>query len=106
MVCFYRGTSQSNKIAAFRDCYGKLHELQFLAPNTPIVALTATATKPTEYTIKNILLMQKPLEIKESSNKVNLTYSVTKIDKDFDLEMNFKWLSEGIKKLKDKYARP
>ena len=50
--------------------------------------------------------MQKPLEIKESSNKVNLTYSVTKIDKDFDLEMNFEWLSEGIMKLKDKCARP
>ena len=92
-------------MAAFRDCYGKLHELRSLAPNTPMVALTATATKLTEDTIKNILLMQNPLEIKESPNKVNLTYSVTKMDKDFDLEVYFEWLAEDIKKLKDKCDR-
>ena len=92
-------------MAAFRDCYGKLHELQSLAPNTPMVALTATTTKLTEDTIKNILLMQNPLEIKESPNKVNLTYSVTKMDKDFDLEMYLEWLVEDIKKLKDKCDR-
>lgn len=63
-------------MAAFRHCYGKLYELRSLAPNTPMVALTATATKLTEDTIKKVLLMQNPFDIKESPNKVNLTYSV------------------------------
>lgn len=63
-------------MAAFRHCFGKLCELRSLAPNTPMVALTATATKLTEdETIKKVLLMQNPLDIKESPNKVNLTYS-------------------------------
>lgn len=63
-------------MAAFRHCFGKLYELRSLAPNTPMVALTATATKLTEDdTIKKVLLMQNPLDIKESPNNVNLTYS-------------------------------
>ncbi|XP_068708396.1 uncharacterized protein [Montipora foliosa] len=99
------GTSQSNKMAAFRHCYGKLYELRSLAPNTPMVALTATATKLTEDTIKKVLLMQNPLDIKESPNKVNLTYSVIKMNKDCDLELFFEWLVEDIRKLKDKCDR-
>jgi len=39
-------------MAASRHCYGKLHELRSLAPNTPMVALTATATTLTEDTMK------------------------------------------------------
>lgn len=70
-----------------------------------MVALTATATKLTEDTIKKVLLMQNPLDIKESPNKVNLTYSVIKMNKDCDLELFFEWLVEDIKKLKDKCDR-
>lgn len=62
-------------MAAFRHCFGKLYELRSLAPNTPMVALTATATKLTEDDTTKKVLMQNPLDIKESRNKVNLTYS-------------------------------
>ena len=70
-----------------------------------MVALTATATKLTKDTIKKVLLMQNPLDIKESPNKVNLTYSVIKMNKDCDLELFFEWLVEDIRKLKDKCDR-
>jgi len=88
-------------MAAFRHCYGKLqYQLRSLAPNTPMVALTATATKLTEDTIK-----KNPLDIKESPNKVNLTYSVIKMNKDCHLELFFEWLVEDIRTLKDKCDR-
>ena len=77
-------------MAAFRHCYGKLYELRSLAPNTPMVALTATATKLTEDTIKKVLLMQNPLDIKESPNKVNLTYNV------FQTKMRFSKLESNL----------
>ena len=67
--------------------------------------LTATATKLTEDTIKKVLLMQNPSVIKESPNNLNLTYSVTKMDRDCDLEVFFDWLAEDIKKSKDKCER-
>ena len=46
LICLHhRGTSEDNKIAAFRECYGRLHELRSLAPNAKMIAVTATATK-------------------------------------------------------------
>ena len=36
--------TQRNKMAAFRECYSTLY-IRSLAPNAPLVALTATATK-------------------------------------------------------------
>ena len=49
--------------------------------------------------------MQNPLVIKESPNNLNLTYSVTKMDTDCDLEVFFDWLAEDIKKSKGKCER-
>ena len=94
-----RGTSEGKKMAAFRECYGHLHELRSLAPNAKMIALTATATKLTKETILNILLMEKPFEIQESPNKPNVTYSVKCIQKDEDHEMYFEFL---VKELKSK----
>ena len=46
LTCLHcRGTSGDNKMAAFRECYGRLHELGSLAPNGKMIAVTATATK-------------------------------------------------------------
>jgi len=47
-------TSQDNKMAAFRESYGKLYELRSLASDIPVIALTATATHLTRDTIVNI----------------------------------------------------
>ena len=84
-------------MAAFRECYAHLHELRSLAPEVPIIALTATATKLTKNTILNVLLMDNPYEIKESPNKLNLTYIVEYMHKDTDLEFYFGWLVDELK---------
>ena len=84
-------------MAAFRECYAHLHELRSLAPEVPIIALTATATKLTKNTILNVLLMDNPYEIKESPNKLNLTYIVECMHTDTDLEFYFGWLVDELK---------
>ena len=84
-------------MAAFRECYAHLHELRSLAPEVPIIALTATATKLTKDTILNVLLMDNPHEIKDSPNKLNLTYIVECMHKDTDLEFYFGWLVDELK---------
>ncbi|XP_068757874.1 uncharacterized protein [Montipora capricornis] len=91
------GTSQDGKLAAFRECYAHLHELRSLAPEVPIIALTATATKLTKDTFLNVLLMDNPYEIKESPNKLNLTYVVECMRKDTHLEFYFEWLIDELK---------
>lgn len=55
-------------MAAFRECYSKLYELRSLAPNVPMVALTATATKLTGDTILSLLNMENVVEIKVPIN--------------------------------------
>ena len=84
-------------MAAFRECYAHLHELRSLAPEVPIIALTATVTKLTKNAILNVLLMDNPYEIKESPNKLNLTYIVECMHKDTDLEFYFGWLVDELK---------
>ena len=84
-------------MVAFRECYAHLHELRSLASEVPIIALTATATKLTKDTILNVLPMDNPHEIKESPNKLNLTYIVECMHKDTDLEYYFGWLVDELK---------
>ena len=81
---------------AFRECYGRLHELRSLTPNDRMISLTATATKLTKATILSILLMDKPFEIQESPNKPNVTYVVECIQKEKDHEWYFEWLVEEL----------
>lgn len=84
-------------MAAFRECYGRLHELRSLAPNAKMIALTATATKLTKETILNILLMEKPFEIQESPNKPNITYIVKCMQKVDEHELYFEWLVDELR---------
>ena len=62
-----------------------------------MIALTATATKLTKDTILNVLLMDDPYEIKDSPNKLNVTYVVECMSKDTDLEFYFGWLIDELK---------
>lgn len=101
----YRGTSQDNKMAAFRESYSKLYELRSLAPNVPVVALTATATKLTRDTILSLLNMGNAVEIRESPNKLNVAYVVQYIDKDTELEFYFGWLTDELKQNQEKTER-
>ena len=90
---------------AFRECYGRLHELRSLAPNVRMIALTATATKLTKATILSTLLMGKSLEIQESPNKPNVTYVGECIQKDKDHEWYFEWLVEELRTRKTSSVR-
>ena len=97
-----RGTSQDNKMAAFCESYSKLYELRSLAPNVPVVALTAAATKLTRDTVFNLLNMKNAVEIKESPNKLNVAYVVQYMDKDMELEFYFGWLTDQLKQSREK----
>ena len=70
-----------------------------------MIALTATATKLTKNTILSVLLMENPYEIKESSNKSNVTYSVEYMPKDSDHELHFGWLVDELIKIQSLYER-
>ena len=100
-----RGTSQDNKMAAFRESYSKLYELRSLAPNVPVVALTATATKLTRDTVFNLLDMKNAVEIKESPNKLNVAYVVQYMGNDMELEFYFGWLTDELKQSREKTER-
>ena len=63
-----------------------------------MIALTATATKLTKDTILDVLLMDDPYEIKDSPNKLNLTYAVESgMSKDTDLQFYFGRLVDELK---------
>ena len=65
-ILFLRGTSTSSKMAPFRECYGRLHELRSLIPSAVILSLTATAAKETKRAILDVLGMKEPYQIEES----------------------------------------
>lgn len=70
-----RGTSQDNKVAAFREYYF------------------------------NLLNMKNAVEIKESQNKLNIAYVVQYMDKDMELEFYFGWLTDELKQSQEKTER-
>lgn len=92
-------------MAAFRESYSKLYELRSLAPNVPVVALTATATKLTRDTILSLLHMEHAMEITESPNKLNVAYVVQYMDKDTELDLYFDWLADELRQFREKSER-
>lgn len=86
-LLIYKGTSRTSRQAAFREHFSKLHEMRSLVPtSTPFVALTATATQETKETILSSLLMTEFVEVSESPDKANLTYSVQYMHKDMKVK--------------------
>ena len=97
--CIYcRGTSTSSKLAPFRECYGRLHELRSLIPSAVILSLTATATRETKQAILHVLGMKDPYKIEESPEKPNVSYIVEYMQRDKGLCHQFEWLVEEINK--------
>ena len=74
MFCVYRGQSQTQKHAAFRVWFSKLHEFRSLLPGCPFIALTATAMGDTRDTIFESLLFSDAYSVIESPNKQNISY--------------------------------
>ena len=87
------GTSASNKNrTAFRLWYSRLNEIRSLVKDVPFIALTATATLKTKERIFELLEFGSPKEISESPNKVNVRYSVQKLENSLSIIENFRWL--------------
>ena len=60
----------------FRPAYRELKTLREVCPNTPVIALTATATKPVREDILSQLGLRQPRVFISSFNRPNLSYAV------------------------------
>ena len=100
---FFLTRGQENtkeKILAFRECFGRLGELRSLAPKspeTPVLALTATATKEVRKdVVKSLGLRKDRVEITISPNRTNIYLYTAKVsDK---ISESFAWLVEKLRK--------
>ena len=74
IFCAYRGET-------FRKAFSKIGEVRsLLSPEVNVMALTATATKSTRNHVCKSLGMRNPVIVSHSPNKVNIRYSVAKIE--------------------------
>ncbi len=64
----------------FRPSYLRIAEVRRLIPDTPILALTASATKIVEEDIIDKLSLAEPIVLRSSFARDNLSYSVRKVD--------------------------
>ena len=80
----------------FREWYGRLGQLRSLLPSsTPVLALTATATKDVRNKITSKLQMQGCTLIEASPDRPNIRYSVVTVKSDHLL--TFGWLIDALK---------
>nr|MBC7612355.1 RecQ family ATP-dependent DNA helicase [Pseudopedobacter sp.] len=68
----------------FRPTYRKIAALRELMPNTPVLALTASATKEVVEDIQKQLAFKKNKVFKKSFERLNLHYVVRTTEKKFD----------------------
>ncbi len=68
----------------FRPEYRKIAELRILLPNTPVLALTASATKEVVLDIQQQLAFKKNKVFKKSFERLNLHYVVRITERKFD----------------------
>jgi ATP-dependent DNA helicase RecQ len=64
----------------FRPAYLKIADLRTLLPKVPLIALTATATKPVVIDIQERLLFKKGKVFQKSFTRHNLSYVVRKVE--------------------------
>ena len=84
-------------MTAFCSVYSDLHEIRTLAPSVKMIALTATATEETKKTIIDVLRLRNVCEVADSPNKGNVTYIVTYMPNDSDVQDYFNWIVEEVK---------
>lgn len=71
----------------FRPAYRDIFRLREIKPETPFIALTATATPKVLEDISEQLHLETPKLFQSSYHRPNLTYTITQsVDKYFDLE--------------------
>ena len=76
--------------------FSRLHELRFLLPEIPFIALTATATSDTRVAIFESLLFSDPHMVIESPNKDNISYVVHYMKKNSSLSDYFRWIADEV----------
>ena len=81
--------------SVFRKWYGQVgHIRSFVPTSTPVVALTATATKETcALNVKHMQMTELHL-VHLSPNQPNVRYSVVKVSREFDRA--FQWLTAEL----------
>ena len=85
-----------NRGDSFRRAFSRLSEVRSIIPNSvKLMALTATATKSTRYSICQILGMTEPSIVAVTPNRSNICYSVEK--KEGDTEQTFTVLVDEIR---------
>ena len=93
MLFQYRGPK-------FRCLYSQIVELRsFLSTETPILALTATATQSVYEIVRKNLCMKDPVIVAKSPNKPNICYSVIRVSR--ELKKSFGWLVDQLKVNRD-----
>jgi hypothetical protein len=79
-LCLFRGKGDAKskkQRAAFRSHYSRIGEIRsLLSPSTPVVVMTATATKQAEKEIAQFLSMKSYHRVAISPNKENIRYSM------------------------------
>ena len=84
----------------FRELYGEVSCIRSLLPSeTPVVALTATATEQVKSKITKNLQMNNVKVVCKSPNRPNIRYSVVKVSS--DIHVAFRWL---VSKLRQQHA--
>ena len=82
---------------AFRRWFFKLSEIQSLvSKNVPFMAVTATATRKTKETIITVLRLSKFVEVSESPNKANISFSVQYMMNQNSLIQYFQWILDEL----------
>lgn len=80
----------------FRPAYRKISRLREIKPDTPIIALTATATDTVLKDITQELQLHEPILCKGSYHRKNLTYTlINSTDKNFRLEQLLKTITQS-----------
>ena len=93
VLCFF--PNLGNMGEQFRAWYGQISQLRSLLPSTtPVVALTATATRFVKDRIVHALQMNPVQLITKAANRPNLRYSVERVN--HDVYVSFKWLVSDL----------
>ena len=88
----------------FRCWYSRIVEVRsFLSTGTPVLALTATATRNVYEVVRKSLCMKEPVVVAKSPNRSNIRYSVVRVSR--ELDKSFEWLINELRRKRSKLDR-
>ena len=96
-LCFNRGLARSNE-EAFRHYFARVGDLRALFPSAPVLCLTATASKLTQFKVKELMLLKNPVIHSESADRPNIRFCIRRVPEGPDAIM---WLAKLLKKCKE-----